>query len=198
MFYRRTGRKCYTTHATTCFGNSRHKLGMDSPNTQIFIELPLQTSRSNCQTTSALLSLCWLLHLLVCLVWMGESSSAIPQPDRKMLHNFCEILARAFVMRLIQGLSLPLDTSIAKRGYIKFQEACLRALDHELQYAWIDTCCIDKTSSAELTESINSMFEWYKNTLICFVYLSDLQSASSAESAEVRDRLSTCRWFTRG
>ena len=40
-------------------------------------------------------------------------------------------------------------------------------------YSWVDTCCIDKTSSAELSEAINSMFRWYKLSKICFVYLSD-------------------------
>ncbi|KAH7360664.1 hypothetical protein BKA65DRAFT_523610 [Rhexocercosporidium sp. MPI-PUGE-AT-0058] len=29
-----------------------------------------------------------------------------------------------------------------------------------LQFAWIDTCCIDKSSSAELTQAINSMYRY--------------------------------------
>jgi hypothetical protein len=41
-------------------------------------------------------------------------------------------------------------------------------------YAWIDTCCIDKTSSAELSEAINSMFEWYNESRVCYAYLSDV------------------------
>jgi hypothetical protein len=62
-------------------------------------------------------------------------------------------------------------------------------------YAWIDTCCIDKSSSAELTEAINSMFNWYKESAICFAFLSDLP-VSRGEVLENELRL--CRWFTRG
>lgn len=49
----------------------------------------------------------------------------------------------------------------------------------------LDTCCIDKTSSAELTESINSMFEWYKKSRECYVFLPDLTSTTKAETAEL-------------
>jgi len=49
------------------------------------------------------------------------------------------------------------------KGYTKIAETCRRAGEvSELQYAWVDTCCIDKTSSAELSEAINSMFRWYQ------------------------------------
>ncbi|KAK3384088.1 heterokaryon incompatibility protein-domain-containing protein [Lasiosphaeria ovina] len=81
----------------------------------------------------------------------------------------------------------------AKKGYRKVTETCRLALEHGLDWVWVDTCCIDKTSSAELTESINSMFRWYQQAAICFVYLSDL---STRDNLEVR--LPACRWFTRG
>jgi hypothetical protein len=81
----------------------------------------------------------------------------------------------------------------SKKGYIKIKETCVRARRHGLQYAWIDTCCIDKSSSAELTECINSMFQWYKNAEKCHVFLSDLGSETPAE-----DGLAACHWFTRG
>lgn len=81
-----------------------------------------------------------------------------------------------------------------KKGYAKITETCRLALAHGLEYAWVDTCCIDKTSSAELTESINSMFRWYQKARICFVYLSDMHAASMSAKAE----LAQCAWFTRG
>ena len=43
-----------------------------------------------------------------------------------------------------------------KVGYGKIVMTCMLALREGLGYAWVDTCCIDKSSSAELTESINS------------------------------------------
>jgi hypothetical protein len=45
-----------------------------------------------------------------------------------------------------------------------------------LEYIWVDTCCIDKSSSADLSEAINSMYKWYKNATICYAYLADVAS----------------------
>ena len=46
-------------------------------------------------------------------------------------------------------------------------------------WIWADTVCIDKSSSAELSEAINSMYEWYKDAAICIVYLSDVSVTAS-------------------
>ncbi|KAI1756080.1 HET-domain-containing protein [Xylaria castorea] len=56
---------------------------------------------------------------------------------------------------------------------LKSAEICAK---HKIAYIWIDTCCIDKSSSSELSEAINSMFNWYLNSLICYAYLSDVLS----------------------
>jgi hypothetical protein len=58
-----------------------------------------------------------------------------------------------------------------------------------VRYAWVDTCCIDKSSSAELSEAINSMYQWYQRSDRCFVYLSDLE-----EGVDLRTQLLKCRW----
>lgn len=79
-----------------------------------------------------------------------------------------------------------------KKGYRKITETCRLALTQGLEYAWIDTCCIDKTSSAELTESINSMFRWYQKARVCYIHLSDFHSTS------VSPDLNQCVWLTRG
>lgn len=78
----------------------------------------------------------------------------------------------------------------AKQGFTKIVKTCQLAIDSGLDYAWLDTCCIDKSSSAELTESINSMFEYYARSHICFAYLADLVAGS--------DNMGACRWFSRG
>lgn len=77
-------------------------------------------------------------------------------------------------------------------------------LEGPARYAWVDTCCIDKTSSAELSEAINSMFRWYRHASACYVLLSDV-SAEGAPSvdlasaaARVGDDFEASRWFTRG
>ena len=58
-------------------------------------------------------------------------------------------------------------------GYGKIAATCRIALEQGFEYAWVDTCCIDKSSSAELSEAINSMFAWYRNAAVCYAWLSD-------------------------
>jgi len=75
------------------------------------------------------------------------------------------------------------------RGFQKINRFCALAMDRGYQWAWVDTCCIDKRSSAELSEAINAMFKWYKRSAVCFAYLSDVKTPDGfRESA----------WFTRG
>lgn len=114
-----------------------------------------------------------------------------------------------------------------KLGYEKIQFCGEQARQHDLEYFWIDTCCIDKSNPAELQKAINSMFRWYRNATRCYVYLSDVSTMEQKtsdrwagftwESAfrpsrwfttrKASDRLAECtwesafrasRWFTRG
>jgi len=78
-----------------------------------------------------------------------------------------------------------------REGFKKIREACAQALRDDLFHVWVDTVCIDKTSSAELSEAMNSMYNWYAGAQVCYVYLQDLESTSG-------DDLQGCRWFTRG
>ncbi|KAI4281085.1 MAG: hypothetical protein L6R38_003947 [Xanthoria sp. 2 TBL-2021] len=55
----------------------------------------------------------------------------------------------------------------------KIERCCRQAASDGLQWVWIDTCCIDKRSSAGLSEAINSMYKWYQRSEVCYVYLSD-------------------------
>jgi hypothetical protein len=80
-----------------------------------------------------------------------------------------------------------------KKGYEKIRHCCEQTARLGFKYLWVDTCCIDKKSSAELQEAICSMYTWYKNAQICFVYLED-HKLSTTPAAQ----LSTCRWFKRG
>ena len=75
--------------------------------------------------------------------------------------------------------------------WAKINGACLQAQQDEFDYIWIDTCCINKASSAELSEAINSMFNWYKDAAQCYAYLSDVTSDTLPD-------ISRSRWFTRG
>lgn len=49
-----------------------------------------------------------------------------------------------------------LDSAREKKGFTKISRAAELAVDEGLRFLWLDTCCIDKSSSAELQEAINS------------------------------------------
>jgi len=63
-----------------------------------------------------------------------------------------------------------------KSGFIKVKKCCLQALRDGLEWVWVDTCCIDKTCSSELSETINSMFKFYEQSIKCYAILSDISS----------------------
>lgn len=71
-----------------------------------------------------------------------------------------------------------LATKVRKRGASKIIGSCIQAKKDRCDYIWIDTCCIDKSSSAELSEVINSMFKWYALAEQCYAYLGDVSMAT--------------------
>lgn len=75
-----------------------------------------------------------------------------------------------------------------KKGFKKLNMTCDVAAREGHSYLWVDTCCIDKSSSAELSEAINSMYRWYEESALCIVYLYDVPTVALAQSV----------WFTRG
>jgi hypothetical protein len=110
------------------------------------------------------------------------------------------------------------DTGKTKAGYEKIQFCGEQAARDNLQYFWVDTCCIDKWNICELSNAINSMFLWYRNAAKCYVYLSDvsipvteaprgwtLRKRITSVTVRVPRHQSTweasfrkSRWFTRG
>lgn len=96
---------------------------------------------------------------------------------------------------------------VTRAGYQKIKGCCALAVSQGLEYVWIDTCCIDKTSSAELTEAINSMFMWYEESKICWAYLADVYLSTFAMPNEAVDgylrernkhEFCSSRWYQRG
>lgn len=91
-----------------------------------------------------------------------------------------------------------------KPGFEKIKKTCEIARRTSHDYAWVDTCCIDKTSSAELSMSINSMYRWYQRSKVCYVFLSDFEPLPAVpmevvnRPAMVAVGLRGCKWFTRG
>ncbi|CAM1509112.1 Fc.00g028510.m01.CDS01 [Cosmosporella sp. VM-42] len=88
-----------------------------------------------------------------------------------------------------------------KEGWMKIRFTCDEAKKSNLPYAWVDTCCIDKTSSTELSRAVNSMFEWYRRATCCYAYLADFKldlENRIMSIDETEKELRKCRWFTRG
>lgn len=82
------------------------------------------------------------------------------------------------------------------KGYSKVVSCCEAALQHGYDYLWMDTCCIDKSSSSELSEAINSMFAWYRDSAVCFVLLDDVPNDDDPGRLEASFR--EAEWFKRG
>ena len=98
-------------------------------------------------------------------------------------------------------------------GWAKIHHACQIASSQNINWVWIDACCIDKHSSAELTEAINSMFQWYQRARICYVFLRDVHSieirnsdwsstpvyrAASRSTGIYEEEFKKSEWFRRG
>lgn len=94
-------------------------------------------------------------------------------------------------------------TGTNKSGYAKLRFCSERAAADGLEYFWVDTCCIDKTTSDELSTAINSMFRWYQRAARCYVYLTDVSVPEEVTDAEAfriswEQAFRRSRWFTRG
>jgi hypothetical protein len=89
-----------------------------------------------------------------------------------------------------------------KIGYAKLIFCARQATKDGLRHFWVDTCCIDKSSSAELSEAITSMFRWYKNSAQCYAYLADVTTNKRKIDYETPhltwvSAFRASRWFTR-
>ncbi|RFU79887.1 het domain [Trichoderma arundinaceum] len=87
---------------------------------------------------------------------------------------------------------------VLKKGYVKIAGAAQLAVSRGLDYLWVDTCCIDKTSSSELSEAINSMYLWYEQSAECYAFLSDVEPVVATDPDAFHESLRRSRWFTRG
>ncbi len=90
------------------------------------------------------------------------------------------------------------DLAVAStmKGFVKIQSSCKQARNDGYKYVWVDTCCINKESSAELSEAINSMFRWYQASAICYTFLSDVHA--NVIDKDVEQQIKSSKWFSRG
>ncbi|KAK4172371.1 hypothetical protein QBC36DRAFT_338043 [Triangularia setosa] len=93
------------------------------------------------------------------------------------------------------------ETISNKAGFTKISNFCHLANQRGYKYGWVDTCCIDKRNSADLSEAINSMYRYYYDSGECLVYISDTELMADWEglsTSQLDDVLRPCRWFRRG
>ncbi|EIW51948.1 HET-domain-containing protein, partial [Trametes versicolor FP-101664 SS1] len=78
----------------------------------------------------------------------------------------------------------------------KIKSFCEVARKAGFRLVWSDACCIDKTSSTELSEAINSMYEWYRLSDMCYVYLADVPDGD--RPLDRFSKFQESRWHERG
>lgn len=90
-------------------------------------------------------------------------------------------------------------------GWGKLVSYCNRAAKDGWEWAWMDTCCIDKTNVGDTQEAINAMFRWYEASMVCYAYLADVNIGDSGgartrdvATQELQNDIVNARWFTRG
>jgi hypothetical protein len=90
-----------------------------------------------------------------------------------------------------------------KPGYQKLEFCAAQAAKDDLQYFWIDSCCIDRANSVELSEAINSMYRWYSRAEKCYALLIDVFASrsgvlSGSRTPQWERDFVDSRWHTRG
>ncbi|KAK3351892.1 putative heterokaryon incompatibility protein [Neurospora tetraspora] len=83
-------------------------------------------------------------------------------------------------------------------SYAKIRFCGDQAWRDGLKFFWVDTCCIDKSDSAELQHALNSMFHWYRSAVKCYVYLADVSTHQHGDGPGWQPAFRESRWFSRG
>ncbi|KAF2266908.1 HET-domain-containing protein [Lojkania enalia] len=105
-------------------------------------------------------------------------------------------------VQFYEGANIAIEAFQKLGRYQKILKFAHAAKAYGYEWVWMDTVCIDKRSSAELSEAINSMYHWYGAAELCIVYLSDVPPKSAVEDpqsdAVLKEAFEKSRWFTRG
>ncbi|TBU51375.1 hypothetical protein BD310DRAFT_1043569 [Dichomitus squalens] len=134
----------------------------------------------------------WILFLSLSTIIEDASLAVFSSFPALLACIFGISLPSAFLLTVLGAFSIWDDPDLSP----KIREACRVAREAGYQYLWIDSCCIDKTSSSELTEAINSMWLWYGRAQMCYAYLADVPSGKNPH--EPRSAFRKSRWHKRG
>lgn len=151
-----------------------------------------------------LASLSYLLYLLAC-IFYSHIASHDPTDDthhwsifyRPRIRIASTLYSKSQWLHHVALKFLPWGSFLNDhRLSEKVRNVCAIARAHHFSQLWVDTSCLDKTSSSELSEAINSMYLWYRDAAVCYVYLPDVPSCSNHTRRGSAFR--HCQWFTRG
>ncbi|KAM5521629.1 het domain protein [Fusarium oxysporum f. sp. phaseoli] len=67
-----------------------------------------------------------------------------------------------------------------------------------IRHVWVATCCINKASSAELSDPITSMFAYYNQPRVCYAFLNDVIIEPGSLNQSPPASFSQSVWFIRG
>ena len=121
---------------------------------------------------------------------LSELGSEVISGRNKYGRDDSALFALSRLLNGVEPLNAGVDINSGLRKLVKFCRVALQ--EYGCKFAWMDTCCIDKSSSAELDESIRSMFRWYRNSHICIVHLASTSKDSQAAG------MAYDPWFSRG
>lgn len=96
-----------------------------------------------------------------------------------------------------RDLTEPKKDPSTLKGWTKLDSFCSLAKQDGWEWVWMDTCCIDKSSSAELSEAINSMYQWYTEAQFCIAYLADISVFKEKVTGGGRKPFDQSDWFKR-
>ncbi|KAI8993772.1 heterokaryon incompatibility protein-domain-containing protein [Trametes punicea] len=134
----------------------------------------------------------WENYAILSHVWIAGKEQSFQ--DLQRLH---ELTTRAPLSHRTRGLlGLPTPSAALSRASEKIRECCAFARARDYRWLWVDTCCIDKTSSSELSEAINSMYQWYQQSGVCYAFLHDVDDEEDPRAQGSQFRQS--KWFRRG
>ncbi|KAI6110433.1 hypothetical protein EDD16DRAFT_1240487 [Pisolithus croceorrhizus] len=105
------------------------------------------------------------------------------------------------ITRLMEMNEKDRDKVRDRDGYRKIIKSCEKAEEDGHRWLWIDTCCIDKRNSVELSEAICSMYRWYSNSQTCYVYLNNVDESvfpTEQDFSKFRTSNGWPEWFSRG
>ncbi|KAJ5822355.1 Heterokaryon incompatibility [Penicillium robsamsonii] len=85
---------------------------------------------------------------------------------------------------------------LKKKGWEKIVGFCNLARRKKYQYAWMDTCCIDKSNPQETKRSIHGMWEFYTHAAVCYAYIQEVDMSNEKRRSD--EAFNSAKWFNRG